>query len=218
MIFACCSKYVECSDKLECLHLGNEDYKDCGYRLNLEKGRVFYGKNAGNVVKFPAPVKEKASEIYLYCYERFFAIKKIRESNNLSYKLDQENIEILEEEFKRLQIPFRTDRNESDCIIEGTPEEPANSRVVFTLNDVKFVISNFNCYLLLRRHAVGIQKALALKGILANVEQTGSYQGYTKPFIVTKPKESPPEPPLKSKVQEFTQVSIFELLAQKISI
>lgn len=221
MIFACCGRYIECSDKLQCLHVGNEDYKDCGYRVNLEKGRVFYGKNAGNVVKFPAPIKEKASEIFLYCYDRVFAIKKLRE-NNLSYKLDQENIEILEEEFKRLQIPFRTSRNESECIIEASPEEPANSRVVFTLNDVKFVVLNYNCYLILRRHSVGIQKALALKGILSSVDQVGSYQGvvsYTKPFIVTKPKEAPPEPPLKAKViQEFTQVSIFELLAQKISI
>lgn len=43
--YGCCHRYVECSDALKCL---NPDYLmslACGYKGNLEAGRVFYGKN-----------------------------------------------------------------------------------------------------------------------------------------------------------------------------
>lgn len=43
--FGCCSRYIECSDKLKCV---NPDYimsLACAYKRNLEAGRVFYGKN-----------------------------------------------------------------------------------------------------------------------------------------------------------------------------
>lgn len=44
--FGCCGRYVECSDKGECVH-GNLLYSTvCAYRRNLEAGRIFYGKNA----------------------------------------------------------------------------------------------------------------------------------------------------------------------------
>jgi hypothetical protein len=45
--FGCCSHYVECSDKGNCLFTENEDYKGCYYRKNLEKGRIFYGVRVG---------------------------------------------------------------------------------------------------------------------------------------------------------------------------
>jgi hypothetical protein len=45
--FGCCSKYVECSDALGCLHREDPEYSGCQYRVNLEAGRIFYGKNAG---------------------------------------------------------------------------------------------------------------------------------------------------------------------------
>lgn len=44
--FGCCDKYVECSDKGECIH-GNLLYSTvCAYRRNLEAGRIFYGEKA----------------------------------------------------------------------------------------------------------------------------------------------------------------------------
>lgn len=44
--FGCCDKYVECSDKGECVH-GNLLYSTvCAYRRNLEAGRIFYGEKA----------------------------------------------------------------------------------------------------------------------------------------------------------------------------
>lgn len=45
-LFGCCSSYVECSDSRSCLHKSEPDYAGCMYRKNLEKGRIFYGKNA----------------------------------------------------------------------------------------------------------------------------------------------------------------------------
>lgn len=44
--FACCGKYVECSDAGKCLHENKLFSKGCSYRKNLESGRFFYGKNA----------------------------------------------------------------------------------------------------------------------------------------------------------------------------
>lgn len=46
--FGCCSKYIQCSDEKKCLYPDNVDYMGCLYKRNLEKGRIFYGKNKNN--------------------------------------------------------------------------------------------------------------------------------------------------------------------------
>lgn len=43
--FACCSRYVECSDAKKCLHPQQIYAKQCWYRDNLENDKIFYGKN-----------------------------------------------------------------------------------------------------------------------------------------------------------------------------
>ena len=43
--FGCCSKYMQCSDDKKCLYPDDPDYMGCHYKRNLEKGRIFYGKN-----------------------------------------------------------------------------------------------------------------------------------------------------------------------------
>ena len=43
--FSCCSRYNECSDALACLHPDKDFAAGCGYRKNLSKGKVFFGKN-----------------------------------------------------------------------------------------------------------------------------------------------------------------------------
>lgn len=43
--FSCCSHYRECSDAKKCI-MDIEGYEGCTYRTNLEKGKIFYGKNA----------------------------------------------------------------------------------------------------------------------------------------------------------------------------
>jgi hypothetical protein len=43
--FGCCHRYVQCSDALKCLHPDFLISLACGYKKNLELGKVFYGKN-----------------------------------------------------------------------------------------------------------------------------------------------------------------------------
>ncbi len=43
--FGCCSKVEECSDALHCIHENKFYSKACMYRMNLDMGKVFYGKN-----------------------------------------------------------------------------------------------------------------------------------------------------------------------------
>lgn len=43
--FACCHLYVQCSDAKKCLHPQQIYAKQCWYRENLERGKIFYGKN-----------------------------------------------------------------------------------------------------------------------------------------------------------------------------
>lgn len=44
--FGCCHRYVECSDAGKCTAPDLFHAKGCFYRDNLEKGKIFYGKNA----------------------------------------------------------------------------------------------------------------------------------------------------------------------------
>lgn len=44
--FACCSSYRKCSELKECVFKNDESHAGCLYRKNLEKGLIFYGKNA----------------------------------------------------------------------------------------------------------------------------------------------------------------------------
>lgn len=41
----CCSRFLECSDALECVNPCKSRGIVCGYRKKLKKGIVFYGKN-----------------------------------------------------------------------------------------------------------------------------------------------------------------------------
>ena len=41
-VFGCCSKYIQCSNKGECIYLHESDYGGCQYRKNLEAGKNFY--------------------------------------------------------------------------------------------------------------------------------------------------------------------------------
>lgn len=43
--FGCCSRYLECSDELRCVQPNVPWAHGCMYRENLNRGRVFYGKN-----------------------------------------------------------------------------------------------------------------------------------------------------------------------------
>jgi len=44
--YSCCSRYVECSDAKACVNPHLDIAMNCRYRVNLKKGKIFYGKNA----------------------------------------------------------------------------------------------------------------------------------------------------------------------------
>lgn len=44
-MLACCNDFERCSDEGVCLHRYEADYAGCWYRKNLDKGKIFYGKN-----------------------------------------------------------------------------------------------------------------------------------------------------------------------------
>ena len=41
----CCSHYLECSDAKHCINTNEDIFLFCAYRQNLNKGKIFYGKN-----------------------------------------------------------------------------------------------------------------------------------------------------------------------------
>lgn len=43
--FSCCSRYMECSNRIQCLNPDKDLAMRCGYRKVLMSGKVFYGVN-----------------------------------------------------------------------------------------------------------------------------------------------------------------------------
>lgn len=43
--FGCCSRFIACSDEMECIHPNHLFALGCAYRKNLDQGKIFYGKN-----------------------------------------------------------------------------------------------------------------------------------------------------------------------------
>ena len=43
--FGCCSRYEACSNAKHCVHPDRLFARACGYRKNLENGKIFYGLN-----------------------------------------------------------------------------------------------------------------------------------------------------------------------------
>ncbi len=44
-VFGCCSRYIQCSDAKLCVHSDKKEARGCMYKVNLDNGRIFYGKN-----------------------------------------------------------------------------------------------------------------------------------------------------------------------------
>jgi len=49
--FGCCGQFIQCSDAMKCVHVNKLYAKGCAYGKNLEKGEIFYGKNANTGLK-----------------------------------------------------------------------------------------------------------------------------------------------------------------------
>lgn len=206
--FGCCAYYKECSDKGTCLFPNDEIHSGCYYAKNLAAGKNFYSDKVKK--------QKKDFEIFLDCYDRNFKISR-RSRNGCSYSLSEEEYNALRKVLTDESIPFVDATDKAKCIMEGNSEEPANSRVEFSVPGIDkiFVIGNFNQCLVLKRYSDGIEKSLKLKGIEAKTELTGSYS-HRKEYLPKVKKEKIKEV-IKAEIQkekkiECKQMSIFDLL------
>jgi len=186
-VFSCCSRYAECSEKRICLYAADPDYAGCGYRKNLEAGRIFYGINAGKAVadEFPKVLDklpgskeiQKDTSIFLHCFNRLFAVRSI--DKDLSRNLSCEQADKIETAFAESNIPYKLQIDSlANCVIDYPTEEdpaPANSKVVFEVDNEEFHLLNYNTWLIKKRIAEAIVKAFDNHFIKARVELRGQY-------------------------------------------
>lgn len=243
-LFGCCSLNEKCSDARHCLRdINDPEYSNCGYRrLNLDRGRIFYGKNANIqvetvqeepksviekpeiVIKKPKTVPhwmEPECHIYLACYNQSFKLC-VRNKVGLSYGLREESFIKLKNLFDALGIPYTTELSESEQ--EAKEKQICNYRVTIEVGEDKYNVLNYNSLLVPEKIARGIQKAFEAKGIPAKAEQYGRYNTVEIPpwnqrvemkVVSTEPIFEPaiePEPESKQKEVVFEQASIFDLI------
>lgn len=55
--------------------------------------------------------------IYLYCYNRLFAIKQLYK-NGFSYNLNPDQYQFIAEMFTGLNIPFKNEQTEEGCVVD----------------------------------------------------------------------------------------------------
>lgn len=184
--FACCSHYIECSNKLKCL-FEDDDHEGCAYKKNLENGKNYYR----TIIDFPKikPAVLQMDKIFIDCYERNFKIGRI-DKRGLTFSLESDEIEIIHKVFTSLNIPIVQEANDEKCILEGDEIEPANSRLLFKIeggNQI-FSIGNYNGMSMLKRYADGIYKAMLKKGIKCEFEMSGLYAKIIKYNLDYKPR------------------------------
>lgn len=233
-IFGCCSRYLECSNTKQCLYSSDPEYAGCGYRRNLEAGRIFYDENAFAVISEEiAKQDEKASEpkierqntsIFLYCFDRLFAVRS--KQKDLSYNLTPEQAEKVENAFADAGIPHKLQiESVTECIIDYPTDEdpaPANSRVVFEIDEEEYHLLNYNTWLIKKRIAEKIVKAFDNHYINARLELRGQYSNIDKVKLSIPERRheivaeiiSRPKPQISTDVKQISQVSIFDINTQ----
>lgn len=220
-LFGCCSLNEECSDAMQCLRLNDPEYSNCGYRRNLEAGRIFYGKNATkepeivietpkNVIEFSETVLERyrKHEIYLVCMNKQYTVKFL--IKDFSYGLSRDQAKKLSNLFKNLEIPFSTECAEPE---KTELTEVCNSRVIITVGDEKFRIAAWNDYLIPSSESKKIARAFKVKGIDSGVETYAtrpfSIEATPKPSNIVLVQVKQPEPVLEQKEVVYQQISLF---------
>jgi hypothetical protein len=203
---------MECSENKKCIHEYDQDYSGCLYSMNLKNGRVFYGSKAFYQTTPDKTAPEVAAStnriIYLYCFNRVFKISS-RTKSGWSMKLTTDQAKEVAEAFTSAGVPFKVQiDSEDECTIDcPTPADPspANSRVVFEVSGTEYHIHNFNGWMIKRKNADLIAKALKKHGINARYEQTGYYAGIEKVEV-----ESPAACPVDRRDEPASAADIYE--------
>lgn len=228
--FGCCSSYMDCSDALECLHREDAAYTGCAYRRKLEKGIVFYGKNAGRM--HPAKEHHEKSknprDIYLACFGQLFVVRSWQKGR-YSYKLSEEQAAGLRELFERQAVPYRMTLDFQDRI-DGEPIEddsPCYYQAVVSIDGQEYSVRNFNMNFIKQGYAERISKAFNRKGISCRCEKVGYGSGGTSPYGSWKyvppspaagPKQEEVSPTAEEKPDKpshYVQGDIFEILLRQ---
>lgn len=202
MIIGCCSKYKECSQEGKCISQIEEIKTACYYRKNLEEGLNFYSSNRTTIERF-----KPDRRLYIVVNNRCFIVRKRHPKTGLSYKLKNEDIEIIENEFNEAGVNYKYNVEESECIIEGaTDEDPtrSTSQVAIKIKEHEYNILNFNTWLIKVRASNQIAEYLSDKGIEANVINKGYNSNIRKfqPRVRQKKKK-------KEVKQEYEQLCLF---------
>ncbi len=142
------------------------------------------------------------TSIFLKCYNRLFSIRA-KQSMGYSLALTPGQAESLEKLFSESGIPYTTQIDSLDeCVLEKVTDEdpaPANSRVVFKVDDQEYNLLNFNDQLIKYSVAEKIAKAFDNHFIEAHVCRVGNYANITKaeikePVKVKTVEDKPKEP------------------------
>jgi mRNA-degrading endonuclease HigB of HigAB toxin-antitoxin module len=232
--FGCCSRYLECSNNRKCLYASDPDYAGCGYRKNLEVGRIFYGGHAFAVIpeetakqtdKAPEPKTEQRDvSVFLFCFNRLFAVRS--KQKDLSYNLTPEQADKVENAFVEAGIPFKLQIDSpAECVIDYPTDEdpaPANSRIVFEIEGEEYHLLNYNTWLIKKKIADQIVKAFDNHYINARLELRGQYASIdnVKPYHPERRQEiaveikSRPKPQVDTTEKPYVKASIFDVNKQ----
>ena len=135
-VFACCSRYQECSDSKQCLIADHPHAQGCQYRKSLEQGHIFYGKNASNfsVARYQDFIA-KVSSLQADVRQEFFKILAyfLRNKRGISYVIwaYSSQLQVLAElglvylNECRQYVLSKYKANAIESFVTGTPKEQA---------------------------------------------------------------------------------------------
>lgn len=147
--------------------------------------------------------------IFLKCYNRLFSIRA-KQSMGYSLALTPGQAESLEKAFTEVGIPYTTQIDSLDeCVIEKVTEEdpaPANSRVLFKVDNQEYNLLNFNDLLIKFSIAENIAKAFDNHFIEAHACRVGNYANINKAEFKEpanlKPIDDTPKEPINKVIKE----------------
>ena len=167
-----CSSHEECSETLECVHIGEELYSGCSLRklLDKKKADVEQGQDR-ELIPVPEKQDKRPSEVYIEASKRLF--KVVRKYKNYSYNLSTEEASTISGVFNDNGIPYKNQVSEEECkAYTQAPKDdaPCNSRVVVEINGEEYHILNYDCRLIKEWYAEKLNLAFNSKGFSSRVE------------------------------------------------
>lgn len=141
---SCCSRYLECSQKRECVNPYSFIKAECSYVDKLEKGIVFHIKQ--NQVKDIDLVKGS----FILIEKEYFRVSRIESHGWWSRELDNETMVLINKKLKA----FKPECNAVEGHINKFNNISMDNVVYFNIDDMRFKIHSFD------RKGLTLEKAL----------------------------------------------------------